>query len=107
MNVKLDFERYPCKDQDVLRWDNRLWISIIVLLLATAHLLITIKYIHDIGKRYEKLKKRYQMQYESNNAKDVEIKKGLNSAAHVSVFIKIELCRGKACMVSRRRTYCT
>lgn len=43
VNVRLNFDRYPCLSKDVITWDTYMWLQIAVLVTCTIHLLITVK----------------------------------------------------------------
>ena len=70
--MQLDFNRFPCSFGEAIEWNNYGWVSYLVLIFCTIHLLLVIKYINDIGKRYKELKKKYQQQYESFTEKEVK-----------------------------------
>lgn len=56
VNLRIDFSRYPCSSNFVWSWNNYIWLNILMLILCTVHMMLSIKYINDIGKRYKKLK---------------------------------------------------
>jgi hypothetical protein len=48
----LDYSRIPCFSGEIFQWNNYGWLHSLVLALCTVHLILIVKYINDIGKRY-------------------------------------------------------
>ena len=84
--MRVDFSRYPCTERLVWNWNNFVWINLILLILCTVHMLLSIKYISDIGKRYKKLKKRYQERYEAMS--ETEHQKKLREAKKNQSYVR-------------------
>lgn len=72
VTVQIDFNRFPCTFGEAIEWNNYGWVSYMVLIFCTVHLILVIRYINEIGKRYKVLKKRYQEQYESHSHKEIQ-----------------------------------
>lgn len=89
MAVSLAYDRFPCYFGEVLEWNNFGWVSILVLFFSTVHLILVVRYINEIGKRFKVLKKRYKYQYErhSMGLSLRQSKQGNLSKLHVSKLI--------------------
>ena len=99
MAVSLDYNRFPCYFGEVLEWNNFGWVSILVLFFSTVHLILVVRYINEIGKRFKVLKKRYKYQYErhSMGLSLKQTKQENLSKLHVSKLIS------KICVDRKRR----
>ena len=86
VNLRIDFTRYPCTQSFIWSWNNFLWINFLLLFLCTIHMLLSIKYIHNIGQRFKKLKKRYQESYHqmTENEHEKRAKEAKNNQSYVS-----------------------
>jgi hypothetical protein len=72
VTILLDFNRYACSFGEAVEWNNYGWLNYLVLITTTIHLILVVKYIKDIGKRYKVLKERYKGQYESLSKQEVK-----------------------------------
>ena len=60
MTLRLEFEQSLCPGSREVAWQNKVWLHLIVLLLAIASLTFSIKYINDIANTYKRLRGKYR-----------------------------------------------
>eukprot|EP00347_Sterkiella_histriomuscorum_P020416 403337889 len=60
IQVKLKFNRNPCSSEVQLSWNRLIWLHFLVFILALVHLILTIRYIFQIKKRYQQLKNKHK-----------------------------------------------